>query len=193
MNRYLSSYISALILLIFTVLFIIKGNYEFLTYTVTIGILIYFLAWTDKFFSYSELAKWGFTAWLFLHLSGGFFYFGGTRLYDIVLIPLVGDPYHILRYDQLMHIFSYFILTMFTYFMIASFAVKKTKPVIIGTAAFLAGMGIGAINEIIEFSTVIMFKSTGVGDYYNNALDSVFNAVGALIAVFTEHNGRYKK
>jgi len=53
-------------------------------------------------------------------------------------------------------------------------------------------MGISALNEVIEFSTVVFFNSTGVGGYYNNALDLVFNAIGAAIAVLFMHKNNKK-
>ena len=108
-------HVTTLILIIFTLLFISLGNYEFLAYSFIVGILIIFIIKTDKKFKYSNLAKWGLATWLFLHASGGYFYFSGTRLYDLVLIDIIGDPYHILKYDQLMHIFSYFIVALFLY------------------------------------------------------------------------------
>jgi len=45
----------------------------------------------------------------------------------------------------------------------------------------LIAEGIGAINEIIELSTVVFFHTQGVGNYYNNALDLVFNLIGAML------------
>ena len=44
-------------------------------------------------------------------------------------------------------------------------------------------MGLGATNEIIEFSAVLMVPDTNVGGYINTALDLCFNALGAVIAV----------
>jgi uncharacterized membrane protein YjdF len=47
----------------------------------------------------------------------------------------------------------------------------------------LGAMGLGALNEMIEFSAVLMVPDTNVGGYYNTALDLVFNALGAVIAM----------
>jgi putative membrane protein len=44
-------------------------------------------------------------------------------------------------------------------------------------------MGLGALNEIVEFAAVVASPSTGVGGYYNTALDLVFNGLGATLAV----------
>ena len=48
----------------------------------------------------------------------------------------------------------------------------------------LGAMGQGAVNEIIELSSVLMVPDTNVGGYYNTALDLCFNAGGAVVAVF---------
>jgi hypothetical protein len=47
----------------------------------------------------------------------------------------------------------------------------------------LAAMGLGAVNEIIEFIAVLSVPDTNVGGYLNTALDLVFNAAGAIIAM----------
>ncbi len=190
-------YFSALILTIFTIYFIIVGNYEFLLYTVTLGLLIYLIAISDKIFKYSQLAKWGFTVWLFSHLGGGAFKINGLRLYDTILIDILGDPFFILKYDQAIHLLCYFVITLFVYAIVVHVAKANRKKIdnfVVGLMAFLGGMGISAINEIIEFSTVVFFGSTGVGGYYNNALDLIFNAVGCLLAVFfmNHRNGKKK-
>ena len=45
-------------------------------------------------------------------------------------------------------------------------------------------MGLGAVNEIIEFSAVLAVPETNVGGYYNTALDLVFNGSGAILAMW---------
>ena len=174
---------SAIILAFFTIIFLIKTNYEFLLYAAVLLAIIYIIAKTDKIFHYSSFAKWGFGTLLFLHLSGGAFYIKGTRLYDIILIPILGEPFNILKYDQIMHIFIYFVIALFVYAVVIHIVDKKANRIFIGVIAFLATIGLGALYEIIEFSTVVLFSSTGVGNYYNNALDLIFNAIGALIAL----------
>jgi hypothetical protein len=47
----------------------------------------------------------------------------------------------------------------------------------------LAAMGLGAVNEIIEFIAVLSVPDTNVGGYLNTALDLCFNAAGAVIAM----------
>ena len=49
--------------------------------------------------------------------------------------------------------------------------------------SLIGAMGLGAVNEIIEFSAVLMLPDTNVGGYYNTALDLCFNGLGAVVAV----------
>jgi hypothetical protein len=48
---------------------------------------------------------------------------------------------------------------------------------------FCAGMGLGALNEVVEFVAVLTMPKTNVGGYVNTGWDLVANAVGALVAV----------
>ena len=183
-NISIQTWISILIILCFLVFFLIEGNYEFLFYAFTIGILVYLIEKTNKVFNYSNFAKYGFNIWLFLHFSGGAFKITGTRLYDFVLIPIIGEPYNILRYDQLIHGYCYFVITLFIYSIVLYTSDKKANKFLIGFITVLAGASIGAINEIIEFSTVVFFNAgDAVGGYVNNALDLVFNFIGAILSV----------
>ena len=53
----------------------------------------------------------------------------------------------------------------------------------ISIVVVLAGLGAGALNEIIEFFITVMLQNTGVGGYENTALDLVFNLLGAIGAM----------
>lgn len=168
----------------FTINFLLKGNYEFLVYAAVLFFLIGIAARTDKIFHYSSFAKWSFITWLFLHMLGGAVYINGTRLYDTILINIVGAPYYVLKYDQVIHGFCYFVITLFIYSVVLYLAKPKTSKLLVMFIAFTASMGISALNEIVELSAVIFFHSeAAVGDYYNNALDLVFNAIGSIIAL----------
>ena len=99
----------------FTVYYLVQRNSEFLIYVVTLSATIYLIEKTDRIFNYGLPAKIGFSTWLFLHLGGGAFKINGNRWYDTILIDIVGEPYHILKYDQAIHTFCYFVITLFIY------------------------------------------------------------------------------
>ena len=61
----------------------------------------------------------------------------------------------------------------------------KHNKILLSLIIILIASGIGAFNEIIEFFAVVFFNAAkGVGGYFNNALDLVFNLIGAIIASF---------
>jgi hypothetical protein len=45
-----------------------------------------------------------------------------------------------------------------------------------------AGMGFGALNEIVEFVATLTIPETNVGGYENTGWDLVFNFFGCVIA-----------
>ncbi|MCK5612217.1 DUF2238 domain-containing protein [Candidatus Pacearchaeota archaeon] len=183
-KRLIPIHITTLMLIIFTTLFVLSGNYEFLAYSLIVGILIYAIIKTDEKFKYPTLAKWGFALWLFLHASGGYFYFSGVRLYDTILIQLASEPYFILRYDQLMHIYAYFIVAFFIYAIFKKITKKKFSKSMAFFIVFFATVGTGSLYESVEFSTTIFYPAGGVGTYVNNQLDLIFNAIGAFLGTW---------
>ena len=50
-------------------------------------------------------------------------------------------------------------------------------------AAVRGGMGLGSLNELIEFAATLTVPETNVGGYINTGWDLVSNCVGALTAV----------
>ncbi len=168
----------------FTAAFVASHNYEFLLYTVSLAVLITLVQRTDRRLHYPAAATWGFMAWLILHMCGGFIHVGGLRLYDVVLLPLAGAPYHILRYDQFVHIYCYVVLGLVLLTVVRQLAATGTSRSTVRLITWLAAVGLGGVNEMIEFTTVAAFGSTGVGDYFNNSLDLFCNALGAAVAIF---------
>ena len=179
----LSLWLSWLTLAVFTAFFVIKGNREFLLYAATLSILILLVQGSNRRLRYSAGILWCFWLWLVMHMCGGFVHLNGVRLYDIRLLPLAGEPYQILRYDQFVHAFCYFTIGGILKTIIDALAAPGASRRGLALLTLLAALGVGALNEIIEFAAVAWFQSDGVGDYFNNALDNVFNAAGALAAL----------
>ena len=51
----------------------------------------------------------------------------------------------------------------------------------------LIGMGLGAMNEVIEFVGTLIFPNTNVGGYVNTGWDLVCNMTGCIAAVGVVH------
>ena len=169
---------------IFTFLFLSRQNYEFLLYVGVILTVMFLILWSNARVNYPVNLLWGLTIWSIIHMAGGGIYFNGTRLYDTILIPIVGAPYFIFRYDQMAHIFGFAVATLLMFTIMKPILDKKLqKYSAMSVLLVMAGMGAGALNEVIEFFAVVIIGSTGVGDYYNTALDMVSNLVGCLLAL----------
>jgi uncharacterized membrane protein YjdF len=111
-----------------------------------------------------------------LHSFGGTFIINGLPLYQgsITTIP----------YDKIVHFFGSFIVALIAYNFIYPALIKKEQKNkgFVFLTVFLITVGVGAIIEIIEFIATISFQKTIVGDYQNNILDLVANALGAIFA-----------
>ena len=169
-------------LTIFTILAIIKKNYEFLYYTFILSALIFIIVLYHKKIHLTKHILLGLTIIGAIHIFGGNIYIAGTRLYDIWLI----SP-NILKYDNIVHAFGSFVATFVVYSFIHPHLDKKINhnAVLLSLILILIAMGVGAFNEIIELSAVVFLGAAEqVGDYINNALDLVFNLCGAIIASF---------
>ena len=169
----------------FTTLFIQRENYEFIMY---IGIIIFFLLviyTTNKKINYPNSVLWGLTAWSLLHMIGGGIFIGDKKIYEIILLPIVGEPYNIFKYDQLVHIIGFGAATLAMYYLLKPLLKENLKKkVALSVVIIMAGLGVGALNEIIEFLATVVVPETGVGGYENTSLDLVADLIGALIAMF---------
>lgn len=101
-----------------------------------------------------------------------------------MIFNLVGEPYKIFKFDQLVHIIGFFAATLAFYYTLKPLLnepIKRWVPLSI--ILVMAGLGAGALNEIIEFTTTVLVPETGVGGYENTSLDLVADLTGAIIAM----------
>lgn len=171
-------------LVVFSGLYLSRQNYEFLLY---VGVIIFFLLlilFTNDRVNFPNNVLWSLTAWSLLHMSGGGIYVNGDKLYGLMLFPVVGDPYFIFRYDQFVHIVGFGAATLAMYYLLKPLLRQTAqKWAALSIVVVMAGLGVGALNEIIEFLATVLVPETGVGGYINTALDLVADLVGAILAV----------
>jgi hypothetical protein len=173
-------------LVILTAYFISKLNYEFIGYAVVVGFLYYMVLKADKKYDFPASAVWLFAIWIAMHMLGGSVYIGGTRLYDLVLINIFngGGEFMMLKYDQFVHAYCYFAISILIYFVLKKHMKSGQKAALV-TFTILSAIGIGLLNEVIEFAMVVFADAAeAVGGYYNTALDLVFNLIGAILGSF---------
>lgn len=174
---------SGLALFVAFFVFLVQGNNEFIFYVVPLAALVFVLSLADRSFHFLWEAKWGFFIWMLMHLFGGALRISDGVLYNVVLVPLVGEPYGIFRFDQLTHFFCYVVVTLLFYSILLRLAAPKRHTFLFVLVLLLCANAIGVVNELIEFTAVVLLQNTGVGGYHNTLLDMVFNLIGSLTGI----------
>ena len=175
-------------ILAFTIYYIIIKDYEFLIY---ISVLVFFfllILLTINKSKFDNMILWGLSIWGLLHMAGGGIIINGEVLYNYVLIPIIENGINpILKYDQAVHAFGFAVATLVGYHLLRPYLNKKTNYKVVYPLIVIIGMGLGALNEIVEFIAVITVPNTNVGGYINTSLDLIFNTVGAIAATIFIH------
>ena len=179
-----------LYVLVFTIYYLSIKNYEFLWY---VAILVFFLTLiltTLNRTRFDGVVLGGLSLWGLLHMAGGGGRGGGEGLYKFIAGGFVGSgEWQFLKFDQVVHFFGFGVATIVFYHLLRSYLAqgRTINWTVLYPLIVLGGMGLGALNEIIEFIAVVIFGQTGVGGYWNTALDLVFNMLGAIGAVIFIH------
>jgi len=172
-----------------------RGNREFVFYLVVMVLLVAAVGWLHRQVQLSAGILWGLSIWGALHMAGGLVpvppswpIHGDQRvLYSWWLIP---DR---LKYDQVVHAYGFGITTWACWHALrATLASRLRLPPQQVQPSFgllllclAAGMGFGALNEVIEFIAVLTVPNTNVGGYENTGWDLVSNLAGCVIAACT--------
>lgn len=109
---------------------------------------------------------------ILMHFAGAFIQVDGHRLYD--------SRFFEIRYDKYVHFTNAMIATFVTIFVFLKRKLPDTHFVLL--VAVLTVLGLGGINEIVEFIVTLTVKHNGVGAYNNNMLDLVANFCGSTTA-----------
>ncbi|UCG76884.1 MAG: DUF2238 domain-containing protein [Gemmatimonadota bacterium] len=166
-----------------------RRNQEFLFYIAVMLVLIALVLAVHRSVGLSSGALWGLSVWGLLHMAGGLLVVPegwpvsaeSRVLYTLWLIP---DR---LKYDQVVHAYG-FGMTTWVCWQALRAAIRRRG----GTArpsfglmvlCAAAGLGFGALNEVVEFVATLLIPETNVGGYRNTGWDLVANTVGASLAV----------
>ena len=156
---------------------VVTGNREFLFYFAVLIVLIVLVLIVHINVGLSTWSLALMSVWGFLHMAGGILkYDGQDVLYNFWLIP---DR---LKYDQIVHAFGFGVTTWICW---QALKPRLADPRPTFGPLFLcaiAGLGFGAINEVVEFIATRFIPDTNVGDYVNTGWDLVANTVGATAA-----------
>jgi uncharacterized membrane protein YjdF len=163
-------------------------NYEFLWYVCVLVGFFALILFTIHRSQFPLAILGGLSVWGFLHMAGGGIQACGSVLYACVLVPISGSgEATVLKYDQAVHFFGFFMATLVMHHLLSRQLLPDASRFVVYLTILAAGMGLGALNEIVEFAAVLAAPETGVGGYYNTAIDLVFNMLGALAAVALVH------
>lgn len=177
-------FIAILYLIVFGIWSIMIKNFEFLYYILLMFVVLILIVKYRKKFKISVPAISGLTLLGFLSAFGGVVYIGGTRIFDIWIIP------NILKYDNVIHFCASLVLAVmiFDYFYPHLDKELKQNTFVVICMFTLLALGIGAFYEIFELIAVLFLNAAeGVGGYLNNAFDLVFNTLGALTGTLIMH------
>ena len=127
-------------------------------------------------------------------MLGGGVPVGDSVLYGVQLIDFVNNgEFTILKYDQVVHAFGFGVSTLVAHHLLVRRWRPEASKALLYALAAGVGMGLGTINEIVEFIAVLSFPETGVGGYINTSLDLIANMVGAILAaLFLAYRNRGK-
>lgn len=113
-------------------------------------------------------------------MAGGGISIKGDVLYKLILIPVTEN---IFRYDQFVHIIGFGVATLIMFELLKPKLIPIKYWTAISIVVVMAGLGIGAVNEIVEYIATLFVPETGVGGYDNTLLDLVSDLIGALFAL----------
>ena len=166
-----------------------QGNREFIFYIVVMLVLIAVMSLVHRRVKLTSGLLWAFSAWGLAHMAGGLcplpagWPYNGDQavLYSLWLIP------ERLKYDQIVHAYGFGVTTWLCWHILRNAVRQSNGSTLRPTFGMLAlcaaaGMGFGALNEVIEFIAVLTLPNTNVGGYENTGWDLVANLVGTIIA-----------
>lgn len=163
---------------------VVLGNREFVFYIAVMVVLMGVVWGVHHSVGLSRGALWALSLWGLAHMAGGLVRIppgwpalGGRVLYNLWLVP------GLLKYDQVVHAYGFGVTTWVCWQGLAAafanrgLALRPTAGLLVLVAA--AGMGFGALNEVVEFVATRLVPETNVGGYENTGWDLVANLVGA--------------
>jgi hypothetical protein len=107
------------------------------------------------------------------HLAGGLVPVGHDVLYNAAL------GWRGARYDHLVHGSAIFLGTIVLWSTVLEPAAPAPEPSLVAVCV-IAALGLGALNEMVEFLTTLAHQGSHVGGYDNTGWDLVSNTVGGI-------------
>ena len=162
-------------LIFFAILSFTRDNTEFPYYAVILLICLIILEALHNRLRFPVFVLVIFAIYGLLHFIGGLFTYNGTLIYEL--------HFFIFGYDNFIHAMTSFILSFFGYSFLEPSLNNKVKKnrFYFGFLIFIVAFGLASLGEIVELIGVVFLNASTVGDYLNNAVDILFNGIGALV------------
>jgi uncharacterized membrane protein len=163
-----------------------QGNKEFIFYIVVMLILVGAVVLVHRAARLTAALLWALSIWGLLHMAGGLvplpkgWPYNGDHavLYSWWIIP------QRLKYDQIVHAYGFGVTSWVCWHCLKSamyrgFGIQLRPTFGLLVLSTAAGVGFGALNEVVEFIAVLTIPNTNVGGYENTGWDLVANLLGA--------------
>lgn len=160
-------------------------NYEFIFYGVVLLLIIAGVVWLDRRVKLPAPVLYGLAFWGLVHLLGGTIPIGARwaepgssgTLYNLRV------AWWLPKYDQVVHAFGFGVASLAGWRALVAASEGRLRPGVGSMIAMvLIGMGLGAMNEVIEFTATRIMPETNVGGYDNTGWDLVSNLAGCVLA-----------
>lgn len=152
------------------------GNPRVWPYLTVVTICLAIVSYVDRTVGFGPGALWLLVLTGTLHLAGGLLPSpsGNGVLYGLWLVP------DALRFDQLVHAIGSVAATVTAWQVLGTWLGPATPVRTQAWLAAIAGLGKGAVNEVVEFLVASRLPGTFVGGFENTGWDLVFDAVGVV-------------
>lgn len=158
------------------------GSPSTLGYVLSVLVIGALIAWLRRA-ALPDLLAIGLAIAAILDLAGGLINVGHNVLYNASIGPYInGLVTHLLQYDHVVHAYVSFITAFACWVILAAphaVANHRRELVILVVGAAL---GLGALNEVVEFLATLAHHGAHAGGYWNTGWDLVFNLIGATAA-----------
>lgn len=157
----------------------VRGDVRVWPYLTVCLVTTAVFAAVDRTVGFSDAALWLLVGLGAAHLAGGLVPDprGHGVLYDTWLLTGV------LRYDQVVHAYGSFTAAYVSWQVLGTWLdLGRTPASTQAWVAALAGLGKGALNEVVEFLLAARLPGQHVGGYRNTGWDLVFDVVGVVAA-----------
>jgi uncharacterized membrane protein YjdF len=129
---------------------------------------------TDRTAHFSRVALVGLALWGIGHLAGGIVEIRGDRILYNALLP--GR----IHFDNVVHFVGFGSAGLACWDALRNHVALPPRASFL--VAWLAAMGIGALNEVIEFGITHVQTATQIGGFQNTGRDLVANMLGGAVA-----------